>query len=61
MVEPMLDSLKRMNIFNLFLPRVTPLSQDIVKAINVNVEKVDTACSLFSFGFGADHDETMLK
>jgi hypothetical protein len=32
-----------------------------VKAIVVNIEKVDTACSIFSFGYGRDHDETMLR
>ena len=36
-------------------------SPDIVKAIGVNVEKVDTAVSIFSFGYGRDHDENMLK
>eukprot|EP00026_Physarum_polycephalum_P006277 Phypoly_transcript_06319.p1 GENE.Phypoly_transcript_06319~~Phypoly_transcript_06319.p1 ORF type:complete len:536 (+),score=103.31 Phypoly_transcript_06319:136-1743(+) len=34
---------------------------EIVKAIGVNLENVDTACSIFSFGYGQDHDENMLK
>lgn len=34
---------------------------DIIKAIDKNIAQVDTACSIFTFGYGVGHEENMLR
>lgn len=34
---------------------------DIVKAVQTSLQKIDSACSIFTFGYGTDHDQNMLR
>lgn len=36
-------------------------SSEIVKALQQRLDKIDAVCSVFTFGYGADHDQNMLK
>eukprot|EP00026_Physarum_polycephalum_P007319 Phypoly_transcript_07378.p1 GENE.Phypoly_transcript_07378~~Phypoly_transcript_07378.p1 ORF type:complete len:459 (+),score=39.52 Phypoly_transcript_07378:224-1600(+) len=36
-------------------------TSSIIHAINSNIMQIDTSCSIFTFGYGSDHDQEMLR